>query len=170
MNSEDFETTDYKVTSLMSKHIIADLAALSTICGLIFLFAIVSAKCDKDEEQSCVAITVETDSSEPEGYDLENPSRSARSKVGDHIHACGDSIHVQDRIPRSYPFVSSRATMQISRDVNFIEKPIVGIPESRERHCQGTQTKERAFEKTGFDRGWLVRRTRSGHVYGKYPM
>lgn len=41
---------------------------------------------------------------------------------------------------------------------------------SHSQHSQSTQTSERILQQASKNRDWLIRRTRSGHVYGKYPM
>lgn len=47
---------------------------------------------------------------------------------------------------------------------------IIELRGTHSQHSQSTQTDERFIQRVTSKRDWLIRRTRSGHVYGKYPM
>lgn len=86
------------------------------------------------------------------------------------VHACGDSIFSRGRIQnRNYSDEDISRVRSSSKKRNTIpKKSIFGLNVAQPQNSQSTQTTDKIFYKN--NQKWLIRRTRSGHIYGKYPI
>ncbi|KAK1129885.1 hypothetical protein K0M31_019588 [Melipona bicolor] len=87
------------------------------------------------------------------------------------FHACGDSIFSRQRVPKrnfSDEDVARVRFCNETRAARIPKKSIFGLTTSQPQNPQSIQAARKMFHKN--NQKWLIRRTRSGHIYGKYPV
>ncbi|XP_017885007.1 uncharacterized protein LOC108627922 [Ceratina calcarata] len=170
-NADEFEAAETKLRGLTFRNMITDIVAFSVICVVLFLLVLLSSKCEKEDGQLYTATGIETVS-----VNLpEDPFRvsDTSSTTLDCFHACGDSAYPRrPRIPkRNYSdedVVRVRSNSE-KRKTRIQKKSIFALTAAiLPQNSQSTQTTDKLFVRTS--QRWLIRRTRSGHVYGKYPI
>lgn len=170
-NTDEFEAAETKLRGLTFRNMITDIVAFSVICVVLFLLVLLSSKCEKEDGQLYSAAGIETVS-----VNLpEDPFRvsDTSSTTLDCFHACGDSVCPRrPRIPkRNYSdedVARARSTSE-KRTTRIQKKSIFGLTAAILPHnSQSTQTTDALFVHS--NQKWLIRRTRSGQVYGKYPI
>ncbi|KAG6794666.1 uncharacterized protein LOC108000622 isoform X2 [Apis cerana] len=168
-NNENFDNSDSKLRSITLRNVTTDIVAFSVICIILFLLVILASKCEKDEVRNVFesagieTITVE----HPEDqFCVSNVTSSSTNCV----HACGDSIFSRGRIQnRNYSDEDISRVRSSSKKRSAIpKKSIFGLNVAQPQNSQSTQTTDKIFYKN--NQKWLIRRTRSGHIYGKYPI
>ncbi|XP_018398167.1 PREDICTED: uncharacterized protein LOC108776138 isoform X1 [Cyphomyrmex costatus] len=164
---EDLDTTSSKIHAVAPQHPAADLFVFLVVCGLLFAFMMLSMNSPKSEESRYDISNIETISMTLE----EDPSSFwySTAELTNCFHACGDSIGPScDTVPKM---------QNISRSV-ISNTRMLQRTESRISHCNTHSNHIKHSQKTRANRPvsqtmpreWLIRRTRSGQVYGKYPI
>ncbi|XP_011876479.1 PREDICTED: uncharacterized protein LOC105566797 isoform X2 [Vollenhovia emeryi] len=157
---EAFDNEDSKIRAVAPQHPATDLLVFLAICGLLFVFMILSSNSPKNGAPSYDTSNIETEDPSSFWY-----SRTAG--LTNCYHACGDSIAPSRDVASKMPNVSRRAVSNAkmspqSRSLNYNARSCYS------KHSQKTQASRPVSQMT--PREWLIRRTRSGHVYGKYPV
>ncbi|XP_024938730.1 uncharacterized protein LOC112494058 isoform X2 [Cephus cinctus] len=154
VESQDVEGSTKSQGSL-SRHALADFVAFFTLCGFLGIFVLISAKSSKDDEEF-VTSTISTTSRNMNSY----------------CRASGDICFPNDPCTRNgYKYDVSVITCP--RNANLTRSQFVAAIRNQSkftRHSQSTQTDERTFKRVACVQDWMIRKTRSGHVYGKYPI
>ncbi|XP_031829624.1 uncharacterized protein LOC116425704 [Nomia melanderi] len=166
--SDDFDSSDSTLRGLTSRNLTADVLAFSVICAVLFLLVMLSSKCERDEGRPYVSTGIETVSVNFE----ENLCRPLHisSNATDCLDACGDTIFPRRRILErnlSHESFSRVRSSNRKRNRCILKRSIFGLTGAQLHSSQSTQT-EKLLPK--ICQKWLVRRTRSGLVYGKYPV
>lgn len=165
---EDFDAADSKLHGLSFRNLTADLIAFSVICVVLFVIVTLTSKCEKEEGRSPYA----TAGIEAVPVDFQESlcriSNASSSTV--RYEACGDSIFPRGRIPeRNFSHESFSRVRPVNRRRTrcVLKKSIFGLTGVQLHNSQSTQT-QKLVPKMNYK--WVVRRTRSGLVYGKYPL
>ncbi|XP_012219232.1 uncharacterized protein [Linepithema humile] len=162
---EDFDNANSQIRGAPSQDAAADFFVFFTVCGLLFAFMILSANSPKNEVSNYDTSNIEAISMAfKEDLSSYWYSRSVSSDLINCHHACGDSISLPcNIIPKMQsilrPTIAKSRMSSRSKNLNYSVRP---------GYSHQTQTGRRASQTTS--REWLIRRTRSGHVYGKYPI
>ncbi|XP_014476325.1 PREDICTED: uncharacterized protein LOC106745327 [Dinoponera quadriceps] len=167
---EDLDHANLKIRGVAPQPAgpVADVVVLLAVCGLIFAFMILSANSPKNEMARRIEPT-------PMSYDAEATScwprkpTSSRMVVRCHHASCDNSVDSRDvvvterqRISRPSRSSASAAEPRLSNHKARSDRP------KCPRACVRTQSSRLVVQT--MPREWLMRRTRSGHVYGKYPV
>ncbi|XP_076625230.1 uncharacterized protein LOC143343838 [Colletes latitarsis] len=162
--NDEIDYSDSK--QLASRNMAADVLAFSVLCAILFLIVMFTSKCEKDEGRGYATPGIETVSAEfqEEPYCVSSASFSATSC----FYASGDSICAHGRVPKRNFSDESLARirgMDRKRHKSILKRSIFGLSGVQVQNSQSTQTEKivRTSSQT-----WLVRRTRSGQIYGKY--
>ncbi|XP_018371396.1 PREDICTED: uncharacterized protein LOC108766548 [Trachymyrmex cornetzi] len=164
---EDLDNTSPKIHAVAPQHPAADLFIFLIICGLFFTFMILSTNYPKSEASHYDINNIETISTA-----LEEDQSSfwyLTTELTNCFYACGDLIGPSGDIVSKMQNIS-RPIISNTRISQHKESRIshYNAHSSYINHSQKTQA-NRPVSKT-IPRKWLIRRTRSGHVYGKYPI
>ncbi|XP_024938729.1 uncharacterized protein LOC112494058 isoform X1 [Cephus cinctus] len=176
VESQDVEGSTKSQGSL-SRHALADFVAFFTLCGFLGIFVLISAKSSKDDEEF-VTSTISTTSRNmkkpqelPKDASYVIPPKLA-SASSSYCRASGDICFPNDPCTRNgYKYDVSVITCP--RNANLTRSQFVAAIRNQSkftRHSQSTQTDERTFKRVACVQDWMIRKTRSGHVYGKYPI
>ncbi|XP_043281533.1 uncharacterized protein [Venturia canescens] len=158
-----------------SRKAVADFVAFFTICAVFGSFFVFSTKCNKEEQSAYDPPRPVSAESEGEPLELleDDEYTICNTPVGSsHQNAWGDATMGELDVERPL----SRQKFGGRSRVPFLSKKRNGKPSMIElrgthsQHSQSTQTNERLLQRVTNKRDWLIRRTRSGHIYGKYPM
>ncbi|XP_053988545.1 uncharacterized protein LOC128881494 [Hylaeus volcanicus] len=166
--NDEVDYSDSKQRGIATRNITGDVLAFSVLCTVLFLIAMLTSKCDKDEEQPYASAAIETVSSDVQQGTHPYYVPSAASSSTNCFYACGDLIRVPERIPTRSPSDDSLSRVRVvhrKRSKGILKKSIFSLSCAWPQNSQSTQT-EKTFHKTS--QTWLIRRTRSGHIYGKY--
>ncbi|CAL7951005.1 unnamed protein product [Xylocopa violacea] len=170
-NNDDFVDSDTKLRNLTFRNVATDIVAFSVICVILFLLVVLTSKCEKNEGRLYTSAGIETVTMDRPQQDLPFcVSNTSAGTIGC-FHACGDSICSRGRIPKrnySDEDISRVRTSNEKRLTKIPKKSIFGLSVVQPQNSQSTQTTDKIFVRN--TQKWLVRRTRSGHVYGKYPI
>ncbi|XP_029672247.1 uncharacterized protein LOC115240934 [Formica exsecta] len=164
---DNFDNANSKILGIAPQHPAADFFVLFTVCSLLFAFMILSANSPKNEASDHDIINIETISTafendtSPLWY-----SKAANSSLINYFHACNSINPSRDVVLKkqniSHPaFSKCRGSLQ-SKTSNYNVRSIYS------QHSRKKQMNHPSSQTTS--REWLIRRTRSGHVYGKYPI
>ncbi|XP_029173801.1 uncharacterized protein LOC114942576 [Nylanderia fulva] len=153
---------------LTPQHPAAEFFVLFTVCGFIFAFMILSGNSSKNEMSNHGIYDIETISTtfknDPSSLWY---SKTANLNLTNYFHACDliNSSHdiVLKKQNISYPTFSKCRMSRHSKTSNC------SVSSVYPQHFQKTQVKNYPSAQAT-SREWLIRRTRSGHVYGKYPI
>ncbi|XP_012538377.3 uncharacterized protein LOC105837821 [Monomorium pharaonis] len=166
---DSLDNENLKTRVIEPHNSIADFFVFLAVCGLLFIFMIVSTNSSKNEASNYDASNIETISMALE----EDPSSFWYSRTAglttSCFHACGDSIGLSCDIPKmrniSHPVISNTKVLphKESRVSNHNARSSYII-----KHSSKTQTGHPIYQTTS--REWLIRCTRSGQIYGKYPI
>ncbi|XP_025268605.1 uncharacterized protein LOC112639330 [Camponotus floridanus] len=162
---ENFDNANSKILDV-APHPATDFFVLFTVCGLLFAFMILPTNSIKNEASNYDLNNIEMISTTFENSSPLWYSKPANSSLISYFHDCNSINPSRDTVPKqqniSHPsFSKCRVSLQ-SKASNYKVRSI------RSRHSHKTQVNYLASQTIG--REWLVRRTRSGHVYGKYPI
>lgn len=118
-------------------------------------------------------------------------SENVTSGISKPSNTCGDNCFSQEIFPPSIPFESMLVKSLEMDSLNYLDSShysdSLNFPENSNflsttkflatktclkhtLHSQSTQTNSQILRKIAQSQGWLVRRTRSGLIYGKYPL
>ncbi|XP_076240957.1 uncharacterized protein LOC143183318 [Calliopsis andreniformis] len=168
VTNNDFDAPDTKIRSITSRNITADIMAFAILCTVLFLLVMLTSKCEKDRQQRYASIDTETVSGDlqEDPYCISNASSSSTTC----FHACGDSHWTRGRIiKRNFSDEDvSRVRSSNRNPTGILKKSIFGLNVNQLQTSQSTQTRENIFHRT--TEKWLIRKTRSGQIYGKYPV
>ncbi|XP_076750458.1 uncharacterized protein LOC143423197 [Xylocopa sonorina] len=170
-SNDDFVDQDTKLRSLTFRNIATDVVAFSIICVVLFVLVVLTSKCEKNEDRLYASAGIETVTVDRPQQDRPFRVSSTTSGATGYFHACGDSICSRGRIPKrnySDEDVSRVRTSNEKRVTQIPKKSIFGLGTVQPQNSQSTQTTNKVFVRN--TQKWLIRRTRSGHVYGKYPI
>ncbi|XP_032668090.1 uncharacterized protein LOC116842660 [Odontomachus brunneus] len=163
---EDCDNANPKIRAVTPQHAdtVSDLVVLLAICGLLFAFMILSANSPKNEASNCEMIRqVEA---MPMAFEDETTffcSSLANSQL---TRCCDSPVDSRDVVVETREI--SRPAVSKS-NVSTARRPSEHYARSSHPHkCAKTQTNCLVAQTT--PRKWLVRRTRSGHIYGKYSV
>ncbi|KAL0110498.1 hypothetical protein PUN28_013837 [Cardiocondyla obscurior] len=162
---ETFHGSDSKIRAATSQQPITDVFIFLAICGFFFLFMILSADPIKSGGSSYDRNNIETISVALE----EDPSSFWYSKTAglmSCVHACGDSIDPSRNVISTIQNISRPAISNI-RVSSQSKLSNYNARSNYLKHSQKTPAGRSVSQVTPQE--WLIRRTRSGHVYGKYP-
>ncbi|XP_043260640.1 uncharacterized protein LOC122402138 [Colletes gigas] len=157
---------DYSVSKVLaSRNMTADVLAFFVLCAILFLIAMFTcftSKCEKDEGRDNATAGIEIVSTEFQ----EEPywSFSATSC----FDACGDSVCGHGRaLKRNFSDESLTRIRGVDRKRHkrILKLSIFGLSGVQAQNSQSTRTEMMARKSS---QTWLVRRTRSGQIYGKY--
>ncbi|XP_017760542.1 PREDICTED: uncharacterized protein LOC108551053 [Eufriesea mexicana] len=166
--NDEYNTSDSKL-GVTLRNLTTDILAFCVICIVLFFLVLLASKCEKDETQLFTSAGIETvtvDLAE-DPFCISNTSSSTTNC----ILACGDSIYPRGRIRKrnfSDEDMSRVRSCSKKRVASIPKKSIFGLAVSQPQNSQGTQTTDKIFQNT--TQKWLIRRTRSGNIYGKYPI
>ncbi|XP_076679995.1 uncharacterized protein LOC143375103 [Andrena cerasifolii] len=168
-NKDHLEASDSKLRSLTSRNITADILAFGILCTVLFFLVVLASKCEKDHGARYASAAMETCPS----LDMHEDSRciSSSSSTTCFLHACGDGKSPRGRFTKrnfsdgDFARVRSGTRMH---PTSILKKSIFGLSAAQPQSSQSTQTTVQILQKT--NHRWLLRRTRSGQVYGKYPV
>ncbi|KOC69401.1 hypothetical protein WH47_09359 [Habropoda laboriosa] len=180
--NDDFDLSDTKLRNLTLRNITTDIFAFSIICLVLFLLVVLSSKCEKNESQiyaptGIETLVVELFRRKKEFYngltvDLpDDPFCHSNASSTNCFHACGDSLCSRGRIPKrnfSDEDVTRVRSSGEKRTMRIPKKSIFALNSIQPQNSQSTQTTHKIYHQT--TQKWLIRRTRSGQVYGKYPV
>ncbi|XP_017797791.1 PREDICTED: uncharacterized protein LOC108578892 [Habropoda laboriosa] len=165
--NDDFDLSDTKLRNLTLRNITTDIFAFSIICLVLFLLVVLSSKCEKNESQIYAPTGIETLT-----VDLpDDPFCHSNASSTNCFHACGDSLCSRGRIPKrnfSDEDVTRVRSSGEKRTMRIPKKSIFALNSIQPQNSQSTQTTHKIYHQT--TQKWLIRRTRSGQVYGKYPV
>ncbi|KAK2587397.1 hypothetical protein KPH14_003112 [Odynerus spinipes] len=183
--NDDMDDLESKMRGNTSRHISLDMLALSSVCALFVIILIIFGKCFKNESDHYPAVpSVPIPTDLPMVYP-QCSEKSINTGIMDPLHACGDTFFNQEIHQSNIPFESEFTKSQQSDNSNFPGSsnstsslnfpscsnfPLTKTRSDHSQHSQSTQTNHRIFKKAARSQGWLIRRTRSGLVYGKYPL
>ncbi|XP_018317205.1 uncharacterized protein [Mycetomoellerius zeteki] len=165
---ENLDNISSKIRAVAPQHPAADLLVFLVICGLFFTFMILSTNFPKSEASRYDINNIETISMAL-GED-QSAFWYSTTELTNCFYACGDSIGPScDIVPKmqniSSPVISNTRVLQRKESrISHYDAHSSHII----NHSQKTQA-SRSVSQT-IPRKWLIRRTRSGHVYGKYPI
>ncbi|CAK9801903.1 hypothetical protein ANTPLA_LOCUS3001 [Anthophora plagiata] len=167
--NEEFNPSDSKLRNLTLRNITTDIFAFSIICLVLFLLVVLASKCEKNENQIYAPTGIETVT-----VDLPDDP-FCRSNISSNttncFHACGDSICSRGRIAKrnySDEDIGRVRLTKEKRTMRIPKKSIFALNSSQPQNSQSTQTAQKIYHQS--TQKWLIRRTRSGQVYGKYPI
>ncbi|XP_076161709.1 uncharacterized protein LOC143143847 [Ptiloglossa arizonensis] len=167
--NDEIDYTDSKLRGLTSRNITADVLAFVILCTVLFLIVMLASKCEKEEGQLYASPGIQPLSTDFQ----EEPYRvsGAGSGTSNCFYASGDSARSRGRpIPKrnfsDENFVRVR-TIERKRNKSILKKSIFGLSGVQSLNSQSTQTEHTLHKNNS---RWLVRRTRSGQIYGKYPV
>ncbi|XP_068984138.1 uncharacterized protein [Bombus flavifrons] len=166
--NDNFDSSDTKLRITL-RNITTDVVAFSIICAVLFLLVVLASKYEKDENQLFTPVGIET-------VTVDHPQNSfcvsnTNSNTTNCSHACGDSILPRRRISKrnfSEEDIIRVRSCSEKRTTRIPKKSIFGLTMCQPQNCQSTQTTREILHKN--NQKWLIRRTRSGHIYGKYPV
>ncbi|XP_029037646.1 uncharacterized protein LOC114873457 [Osmia bicornis bicornis] len=164
--NDDFDASDTRFRGLTFRNLTADIVAFSVLCSVLFILVMFASKCEKDCRQLYASAGIETVTA---GLS-ENPYCVSSTSSTNCFHACGDSICTRGRIPKRN--FSDEDVIRVrsakKRTTTIPKRSIFGLNSIQPQNCQSTQTMERIYQKSS--QKWLIRKTRSGQIYGKYPV
>ncbi|KAI4504181.1 hypothetical protein M0802_000652 [Mischocyttarus mexicanus] len=153
-NEDKMDDLESKTRNNNPKNISPDLIALPCICALLFIILIVFGKIFKNDSNHYPSVT---NVSIPNDH---LPMVYANSRIKNPLHSCGDTLFSQEILQ-----------LQRSKDLNFPpSSSVMKVRSELFQNSQGTQTNPRVLNKFFKPQEWMVRRTRSGQIYGKYPV
>ncbi|RLU21829.1 hypothetical protein DMN91_006205, partial [Ooceraea biroi] len=163
--SKNFDDASSKIRNVTSQQS-ADVLVFFAICGVFFAFMILSASTPKNQVSSYDTSNIETISTafeeDPSWYSSSSSTNSMNC-----FHACGDSIG------SSRDIVSGVQDLPCPPVCENRISPRSGTSSHNVRHSSHSQNlKKRRLNhlvSQTIPQEWLIRRTRSGHIYGKYP-
>ncbi|KAL2712420.1 uncharacterized protein V1478_017943 [Vespula squamosa] len=161
-NDDDMDNLELKTRNI-PKHISSDLITLPFICVLLFIILIIFEKFFKNESNhyaSATNISIPNDL----------PMVYANSRITDPLHSCGDTFFSQEILRSSSPLQSICRKSQQPKNLNLPGSSIMKVHSEHLQQSQSTQTNLRILSKATKSQEWVVRRTRSGQIYGKYPI
>ncbi|KAK9300399.1 hypothetical protein QLX08_006930 [Tetragonisca angustula] len=165
-SNDNFDASDAKLRGITLRNVTTDIIAFSVICIVLFLLVVLASKCEKSDGQFFTPVGIETVATDlPENpFCVPNTSSSTNC-----FHACGDSIFSRQRVPKRNFSDEDVARVRSceTRAARIPKKSIFGLTTSQPQNPQSIQTARKMFHKN--NQKWLIRRTRSGHIYGKYP-
>lgn len=95
----------------------------------------------------------------------------ASSRITDPLNTCGDTYFSQEILrSSSRPLKSVCMKSKRSKNLNLPGSSIKKVHSDHLQYSQSTQTNMRILSKPIKSQEWIVRRTRSGQIYGKYPV
>ncbi|CAL1682500.1 unnamed protein product [Lasius platythorax] len=164
---ENLDNANSEILGVTPQHPAADFFVLFTVCGLLFAFMILSANSPKNEASYHDISNIETISTAFEN-DL-SPlwySKAANSSLISCFHACNSINPSRDIVLKNQnishsAFSKCRVSRQLKTSNYSVHSIYSQHPQKKQVNCPASQATSRE---------WLIRRTRSGHVYGKYPM
>ncbi|KAF7398558.1 hypothetical protein HZH66_006455 [Vespula vulgaris] len=162
-NVDDMDNLESKTRNNIPKHISSDLITLPFICVLLFIILIILEKFFKNDSNhyaSATNISIPNDL----------PMVYANTRITDPLHSCGDTFFSQEILQPSNPLQSMCVKSQQSKNLNLPGSSITKVHSEHLQHSQSTQTSLRILSKATKSQEWVVRRTRSGQIYGKYPV
>ncbi|XP_046822679.1 uncharacterized protein LOC124425812 isoform X1 [Vespa crabro] len=161
-NNDDMDNLESTCNNI-PKHISSDLITLPFICVLSFIILIIFEKFFKNDNNlyaSGTNISIPNDL----------PMVYANSRITDTLHSCGDTFFSQEILQSSNSSLQSMCMKsQRSKNLNLPGSSIAKVHSEDLHHSQSTQTNLRILNKAAKSEEWVVRRTRSGQIYGKYP-
>ncbi|KAI4493901.1 hypothetical protein M0804_002077 [Polistes exclamans] len=158
-NGDEMDDLESKARNNYPKNISPDLIALPCICALLFIILIIFGKVFKNDTSHYSSVT---NVSIPNDH---LPMVYANSRITNPLHSCGDTLFSQEILQSNIPL-----QLQRSKDLNFPGSSITKVRSEHSKNSQGTQTSPRVLNKSFKPQEWIVRRTRSGQIYGKYPV
>ncbi|XP_015190827.1 PREDICTED: uncharacterized protein LOC107074168 [Polistes dominula] len=158
-NEDEIDDLESKARSNNSKNISPDLIALPCICALLFIILIIFGKVFKNDTSHYPSIT---NVSIPKDH---LPMVYANSRITNSLHSCGDTLFSQEILQSNIPL-----KLRQSKDLNLPGSSTTKVRSEHSQKSQGTQTSPRVLHKSFEPQEWIVRRTRSGQIYGKYPV
>ncbi|XP_076545475.1 uncharacterized protein LOC117609389 isoform X2 [Osmia lignaria lignaria] len=164
--NDDFDASDTRFRGLTFRNLTADILAFSLLCSVLFILVMFASKCEKDCRQIYTSAGIETVTA---GLS-EDPYCVSSTSSTNCFHACGDSICTRGRIPKRN--FSDEDVIRVrsakKRTTSIPKRSIFGLNSIQPQNSQSTQTMERIYQKSS--QKWLIRKTRSGQIYGKYPV
>ncbi|KAF7993091.1 hypothetical protein HCN44_005872 [Aphidius gifuensis] len=165
------ELNDYSFS--LSKYSIADLLAFYTICAVLGILIVVTTRNNRIPE-SCIDYTP---SPTPEInvplVDLtedDTPDRDSLYELPRLAHPWGDSIAEPERlIPQRIYFYQPKTRPYCC---SIESRPShISVRSTSSHQFQTTRAKDQLYQRQSNNiNDWLIRRTRSGQIYGKYPI
>ncbi|XP_072760977.1 uncharacterized protein [Anoplolepis gracilipes] len=161
---DTFDNANSKILDDAPQHSAIDFFVLFTVCGLLFTFMILSApKIEASNHDICNIETISTtfeNNSPPLWY-----SKAANLNFINYFHAY-NSINLSRDMILKEQNISHSAFSKCKMSLR--SKTSNSVRSIHSQHSQKTQMNYPTSQT--IVREWLIRRTRSGHVYGKYPI
>ncbi|XP_012151999.1 uncharacterized protein LOC105664003 isoform X2 [Megachile rotundata] len=162
--NDDFDVSDSKLRGMTFRNLTSDILAFSILCSVLFILVMFASSCEKDCQQLYSSAGIET-----VAVGLPEESYCVANIGTNCFHACGDSLCARGRIPkRNFSDEDVTRVRTNKRSTSIPKKSIFGLNSIQLRNSQSTQTTDKIYQKSS--QKWLIRRTRSGHIYGKYPI
>ncbi|KAL6441826.1 hypothetical protein ACFW04_002327 [Cataglyphis niger] len=162
---ENFDNANSRILGVAPQHPAADFFVLFTVCSLLFAFMILSTNSPKNEMSHHDIINIETIStafendSSPLWY-----SKAANSSLINYLHACNTNNPSRDIILKEQNILHPT----FSKCRGSLQSKTLNVRSIYSQNSRKTQVSHPSPQTTS--REWLIRHTRSGHVYGKYPI
>ncbi|XP_033214740.1 uncharacterized protein LOC117171490 [Belonocnema kinseyi] len=166
---ENIENSKIRTPSAI-KHVTADFAAFFIICAFLGVLVFLSAKCTKEDEDNRFSHkrteTISADFPDDPIYHL---PRSLITKAIKYYHDRGDEYFSEEgESPRRDNYIYEH---DYSHRKNLSTSSIfANQSDNNSQYSESTQKGWRNLKKVNKSQHWLIRKTRSGHVYGKYPI
>ncbi|XP_034936107.1 uncharacterized protein [Chelonus insularis] len=168
---------EFSQLSPVSKQVIADFAALFIVCAVVIVILLISSKLSNKNYDENI---IHTEILQPENSQVINLTEEAGENNHESIYDLSRFNHGWGDGPAATPQKSAPRRRRVIRQKprpycipnggNTSRHSGFSVKLTQSQHSQSSQRKNRTQTSLSSSQTWLIRRTRSGQIYGKYPI